>query len=112
MNPIDTSQLTEFLVFITVRHGQEAAFLRGAVANRAGSLKEPGNLRFEMYQSHESPQDFLFAEKYDSIESVTAHRQTPHFLEFFKILETVQAFPRRRERGNDVPPKYKPIPHA
>jgi len=109
---MDPSQLTEFLVFITVKHGQEAAFLRSAVANRTGSLKEPGNLRFEMYQSVESPQDFLFAEKYDSMESVTAHRQTPHFLEFFKVLETVQAFPRRREPGNDVPSNFKPIPHA
>ena len=109
---IDPSQLTEFLVFITVKHGQEATFLRAAAANRAGSIKEPGNLRFEMYQSTESPQDFLFAEKYKSLEDATAHRQTPHFLEFLKILETVQAFPRRREPGADVPHNYKPIPHA
>jgi hypothetical protein len=39
MDTLDTSQLTEFLVFITVKHGQEAAFLRAAAANRAGSLK-------------------------------------------------------------------------
>jgi (4S)-4-hydroxy-5-phosphonooxypentane-2,3-dione isomerase len=109
---MDSSQLTEFLVFITVKPGQELAFLRGATANRAGSLKEPGNLRFEMYQSTGSPQDFLFAEKYDSVESVTAHRQSPHFLEFFKILETVQAFPRRREPGNVIPPNFKPVPHT
>jgi quinol monooxygenase YgiN len=109
---IDPSQLTEFLVFITVKHGQEATFLRAAAANRAGSIKEPGNLRFEMYQSTESPQDFLFAEKYKSLEAVTSHRQTPHFLEFLKILETVQAFPRRRESGDAIPHNYKPIPHA
>jgi len=109
---MDSSQLTEFLVFITVKHGQEAAFLRSAVHNRDGSLKEKGNLRFEMYQSTESPQDFLFAEKYDSLESVTAHRQTPHFLEFARTLETVQLFPRRREPGYQVPPNFKPIPHA
>jgi len=46
------------------------------------------------------------------LEDVTAHRQTPHFLEFLKVLETVQAFPRRREPGTDVPHNYKPIPHA
>ena len=111
MDTLDTSQLTEFLVFVTVKHGQEAAFLRAAAANRAGALKEPGNLRFEMYQSTESPHDFMFSEKYDSLESVTAHRQTPHFLEFAKILETVQLFPRRREPGNQIPPNFKPIPH-
>lgn len=109
---VDPSQLTEFLVFITVKHGQEAAFLRAAAANREGSIKEPGNLLFEMYQSVESPQDFLFAEKYKSLDAATAHRQTPHFLEFLKVLETAQAFPRRREPGNAVPPNYKPIPHA
>jgi len=108
---IDPSQLTEFLVFVTVKHGQEATFLRAAAANRTGSLKEPGNLRFEIYQSTETPQDFLFAEKYKSLEDATSHRQTPHFLEFLKILETVQAFPRRREPGSDVPPKYRPLTH-
>jgi autoinducer 2-degrading protein len=109
---IDPSQLTEFLVFITVKHGQEANFLRAAAANRAGSIKESGNLRFEIFQSTESPHDFLFAEKYKSLEAVTAHRQTPHFLEFLKILETVQAYPRRREPGDAVPANYRPIPHA
>lgn len=109
---IDPSQLTEFLVFITVKHGQEATFLRAAAANRAGSIKEPGNLLFEIYQSVESPHDFMFTEKYKSLEAVTAHRQTPHFLEFLKILEAVQAYPRRREAGNAIPPNYRPIPHA
>ena len=109
---MDSSQLTEFLVFITVKHGHEAAFLRSAAQNRAGSLKEKGNLRFEMYQNTESPQEFMFAEKYDSLESVTGHRQTPHFLEFAKTLETVQAYPRRREPGYQIPSNFKPIPHA
>jgi len=109
---MDPSQLTEFLVFITVKSGHEDAFLRGAIANRAGSIEEPGNLRFDMYRSTDNPRDFLFAERYNTIEAVTAHRQTPHFLAFFKILEVTQEFPRRREPGNTVPPNYKPLPNT
>jgi len=109
---MDPSQFTEFLVFITIRAGHEDAFIRGARANRAGSIQEPGNLRFEMYRSVDNAREFLFAEKYDSLEAVTAHRQTPHFLEFFKTLEAVQEFPRRREPGNTVPANYTPLPNA
>ena len=106
---MDPSQLTEFLVFITVKPGHEDVFLRGAIANQAGSIKETGNLRFDMYRNAENPREFLFAEKYDSVAAVTLHRQTPHFLEFFTILEGAQEFPRRREPGSIVPPNYKPI---
>lgn len=107
---MDPAQLTEFLVFITIKPGHEEEFLRGAIANQAGSLKEPGNLRFDMYRNADNSREFLFAEKYNSIEATTLHRQTPHFLEFFKILEGTQEFPRRREPGSVVPPNYKPIP--
>ena len=106
---MDPSQLTEFLVFISIKAGHEDEFLRGACANRAGSVQEPGNLRFDMYRNSENACEFLFAEKYDAVEAVTAHRQTPHFLAFFRMLEAVQEFPRRREPGNTIPPNYKPI---
>ena len=106
---MDPVLLTEFVVYIAVKPGQEDAFLKGAFDNQAGSIREPGNLRFEMYRSTENPSEFLFSEKYDSVDSVTAHRQTPHFQSFFKVLEQVQQFPRRREPGNLVPPAYKLI---
>jgi autoinducer 2-degrading protein len=106
---MDPSQLTEFLVFITIKSGQEDAFLHAARDNCTGSVQEPGNLRFDMYRDAENAREYLFAEKYDSVEAVTAHRQTPHFLAFFKILEGMQEFPRRREPGNAIPPNYKPI---
>jgi autoinducer 2-degrading protein len=106
---MDPSQLTEFLVFITIKPGHEEAFLRGALANRDGSVQETGNLRFDMYRNRENPLEFLFAEKYNSVEAVIAHRQTPHFLAFFKVLETVQEFPRRREPGSAVPSNYIPV---
>lgn len=107
---MDTTQLNEFLVFITVKPGSEDAFLRGALVNQAGARKEPGNLRFDMYRNTGNPREFLFAEKYDSLEATVFHRQTPHFLEFVKIIETTQEFPRRREPGNAVPANYKEIP--
>jgi len=109
---MDPSQLTEFLVFIRIKPGCEDEFLRGARANRAGSVQEPGNLRFDMYRSTQDPCDYLFAEKYNSVEAVTAHRQTPHFLTFFKVLESVQEFPRRREPGSEIPAHFEPIPET
>jgi cytochrome c5 len=52
-----------------------------------------------MYRSTENPSEFLFSEKYDSVDSVTAHRQTPHFQSFFKVLEQVQTIPTPARAG-------------
>ena len=75
----------QFLVFLKIKPGFEEAFIAASRVNQAGAWWEPGNLKFEMYRSTENPGHFLFAEEYNSEQSVNKHRETPHFL---KWLET------------------------
>lgn len=105
----DTSQLTEFCVFLTVKPGLEAGFLAESFANREGARGEDGNLRFDIYRSTDNPLQFLFVEAYDSVDAVTKHRETSHFLRWLETAGTMLAEPRRRVAGSTVPTGYEPV---
>jgi len=105
----DPSQLTEFCVHLRILAGREMAFLRASQANQAGARREPGNLRFDIYRSAEDPLLFVFVEAYDSVESVTKHRESPHFLTWLKTAEPMFAEPRTRVAGQTVPINYEEI---
>eukprot|EP00553_Chaetoceros_curvisetus_P008484 CAMPEP_0204614750 /NCGR_PEP_ID=MMETSP0717-20131115/2401_1 /ASSEMBLY_ACC=CAM_ASM_000666 /TAXON_ID=230516 /ORGANISM="Chaetoceros curvisetus" /LENGTH=106 /DNA_ID=CAMNT_0051627499 /DNA_START=354 /DNA_END=674 /DNA_ORIENTATION=+ len=44
-----------------------------------GSRAEPGCIRFDVVQSQEDPNKFIFYEVYKDIESVKFHKEQPHF---------------------------------
>jgi autoinducer 2-degrading protein len=105
-----SEQLTEFCVFLTVVAGNEEKFLEASRRNQAGARREPGNRKFDIYQSSENPRQFLFVEAYDSVASVTQHRETAHFTEWLKAAESMLAEPRTRVPGQDVPTGYAIVP--
>jgi autoinducer 2-degrading protein len=102
----DTSQLTAFCVHLNVLKGKEAAFLAASQANQAGARKEPGNLRFDIYRLAGDPQRFVFVEAYDSVESVTRHRETEHFATWLSAADGMLAEPRVRVPGTTAPEGY------
>jgi len=71
------------------------AFIRATVDNHAASVKEPGNLRFDVLQSMDDPARFTLYEAYESEESVAAHKKTPHYLKWREIVEPMMLGPRR-----------------
>lgn len=106
MSDLDTSQPTEFCVYLSVRPGQAADFLAASLVNRDGARTEPGNLRFEIYRSSLDVNAFLFVEAYDSVESVTRHRETPHFLTWLQTAGAMLSEPRKRVPGQIIPDGY------
>jgi len=68
------------LVHVVVKPGFEKAFLEASLANREGSLREPGNLRFDVLQDVEQPQLFFLYEVYETAEAARAHKDTAHYL--------------------------------
>ena len=98
-----------FCVYLKVKLGQEAAFLAASRVNQAAARQEPGNLRFDIFRSRTNPLHFLFAEAYDSEESVNRHRETPHFLKWLEVVTPMLVEPRQRVPGNDVPPDYESL---
>src|SRR5262245_55459185 len=99
----------EFCVFLKVKPGQESAFLIASRLNQAGARQEPGNLRFDIFRSRSNASHFLFAEEYDSEDSVNKHRETPHFIKWLETVTPLLVDPRQRVSGNDVPPDYEGI---
>ena len=100
----------QFSVYLKIKPGLEDAFIAASRVNQAGARQEPGNRKFEMYRSTESPSHFLFVEEYDSEPSVNTHRETPHFLKWLETATPMMVEPRQRVAGNDVPAGYELIP--
>jgi len=99
----------QFCVFLKVKPGNESAFLIASRLNQAGARQEAGNLRFDIFRSRGNPSHFLFAEEYDSDESVNKHRETTHFLKWLETVTPLLVEPRQRVPGNDVPPEYESL---
>ena len=99
----------QFCVFLKVKPGQESDFLIASRLNQAGARQEAGNLRFDIFRSRSNPSHFLFAEAYDSEDSVNQHRETPHFLKWLETVTPLLVEPRQRVPGNEVPSDYEGI---
>lgn len=56
-----------------------------------GTRSESGCLFYELYQSIESPTDFIFYEKFKDSESFNFHLKTEHYLSFSAVLNSLQS---------------------
>lgn len=55
-------------------------FILATSRNHEKSIKEPGNLRFDVLQSKDEPSRFLLYEAYESESAAAAHKNTTHYL--------------------------------
>ena len=67
-------------VTVHVHPGREEDFIRETLANHEGSVKEPGNLRFDLLQAVDDSCRFFLYEAYRSEEDARAHKETSHYL--------------------------------
>lgn len=68
------------IVHIKVKAQHIEDFIRASEANHHLSVKEPGNLRFDVLQQREEPGEFALYEAYENQESAAAHKDTAHYL--------------------------------
>ena len=69
-------------------------FIKASVENHEGSVKEPGNMRFDVLQRKDDPSRFLLYEAYESEEASAAHKKTPHYLKWKETVADLMAQPR------------------
>nr|VFJ43131.1 MAG: autoinducer 2-degrading protein [Candidatus Kentron sp. DK]VFJ56101.1 MAG: autoinducer 2-degrading protein [Candidatus Kentron sp. DK] len=69
-------------------------FIAASRRNHEGSIREPGNMRFDVLQSRDDPGRFLLYEAYESEERAAAHKNTEHYLTWRKTVEPWMAKPR------------------
>jgi autoinducer 2-degrading protein len=67
------------LVHCHVRPEHAAAFADAMRLNHEASIREPGNLRFDVLRSTEDPTRFLIYEWYLDEAAARAHKDTPHY---------------------------------
>ena len=71
------------------------AFIDASRVNHEASVREPGNLRFDILQSPEDPNRFVFYEAYRSAEDAAAHKQTAHYQNWRDTVAGWMAEPRQ-----------------
>ena len=67
------------LVHVHVTPDRIDEFIEASRTNHEASVREPGNLRFDILQSPEDPAYFVLYEAYRTAEDAAAHKQTAHY---------------------------------
>jgi autoinducer 2-degrading protein len=83
------------LVHVRVTPGRVDDFIRATRADHEGSVREPGNLRFDLLQDVSDPTRFILYEAYASEADAQAHRSTPHYLAWRDAVAEMMAAPRQ-----------------
>ncbi len=83
------------IVYVEVLPEHVESFIRATTSNHHESVKEPGNLRFDVLQSRGDPGSFVLYEAYESEETAAAHKKTPHYLEWRETVADWMAEPRK-----------------
>ena len=78
------------------------AFVAATRRNREGSVREPGNLRFDILQSEDDPARFVFVEIFRDAEAAAAHKTTPHYLAWRDEVANWMASPREGRRYRSI----------
>ncbi len=81
-------------VTVHVKPESVADFIQATVENHRCSVKEPGNMRFDILQSEEDPARFTLYEAYESDEAAAAHKDTAHYKQWRKTVAGWTAGPR------------------
>ncbi len=80
-------------------------FLRATRANHEGSVREPGNLRFDVLQSLDDPTRIVLYEAYADGDAAARHKETRHYLTWRDTVAQWMAEPRLGLRYHGLLPE-------
>ncbi|MFH0801632.1 MAG: putative quinol monooxygenase [bacterium] len=95
-----------YVVCVTSKVKEEfhEEYLAENLENARNSRKEPGNLRFDVLQAEEDPNQFFFYEVYRSKDDFSIHQQTPHYLKWRDAVKEWMAEPRKGVKHHSLFP--------
>ncbi len=85
--------VTTVTVYVQPEHVDD--FIESSEKNHEGSIREPGNMRFDVLQCTNDPTRFLLYEAYESEETSAAHKSTEHYLKWRDTVADWMAKPRQ-----------------
>jgi autoinducer 2-degrading protein len=83
------------LVHVQVKPEHIEDFITATRENHLGSVKEPGNRRFDVLQDANDPTRFVLYEVYLSAEDAAAHKNTAHYFRWRDTVTPWMAVPRQ-----------------
>jgi autoinducer 2-degrading protein len=92
------------LVHVWVKEQHVVDFLKVTLENHLHSVKEDGNLRFDILQDAGNPARFVLYEAYESEEASAAHKTTSHYLKWRDTVADWMAQPRQGVKHNILYP--------
>jgi autoinducer 2-degrading protein len=96
-------------VYVNVKPDNVKHFVEATRANHMESVKEPGNLRFDIIQQADNRCKFMLYEAYESDIAVANHKTTLHYIEWRNKVESYMAEPRHAVRYNVVEPNDRSL---
>jgi autoinducer 2-degrading protein len=94
--------VTAVMVHVTPDRADD--FIRATVVNHEASVKEPGNVRFDILQSEDDPSRFMLYEAYESKEAAAAHKDTAHYKVWRDMVANWMAEPRQGIKYKGIRP--------
>lgn len=92
--------MTATLVHVYVKTEFVRDFIEATRRNHELSVKEPGNLRFDVLQDAADPNKFILYEAYETDRAVAAHKETPHYLAWRNTVAPWMTKPREGIKHN------------
>lgn len=91
-------------VHIHVKPEHLAEFIEATRRNHEASVREPGNLRFDVLQHSDDPTKFTLYEVYETEEAVAAHKETAHYFTWRDTVTDWMVSPRYGVRHQVIAP--------
>ena len=96
-------------VHVKVKTGFVDAFREATIANAQASRKEPGIVRFDVYQQSDDPTCFVLVEAYRTAEAPAAHKETSHYAAWRDRVAEMMAEPRQGVKFTNIDPPMHTI---
>lgn len=96
-------------VHVWVKEQHIEDFKIASIENHKESIKEPGNLRFDVLQDDADPSKFVLYEAYVSEEASSEHKKTAHYLTWREKVADWMAQPRKGVKHQILAPMDKEL---
>jgi autoinducer 2-degrading protein len=93
------------LVHVHVKPEHVEPFLDATRANHEATIREPGNVRFDVLRSIDDPARFILYEWFADEAAAQAHKETPHYAAWRDAVAAWMAEPRRGVRYEGLMPE-------
>ena len=92
-------------IYVHIKPDEIDKFIDATSANHSESVKESGNLRFDLIQQTEDPTQFMLYEAYESEAAAARHKTTVHYLRWRELVNVLMIEPRVGVKYNIIEPK-------